>query len=243
MSDLAARPSRVLVALAGALLVLAGPLLLAAAAYGAGQATDGICAGDTGVTVVVDGSALDGGTQIRCVPDAEGMSGLEALQKAGFDVTGTRRYGKAMVCRIDNRPSPQRELAITGDEDYRETCTNTVPTAALWAYWHAENGGEWAYSQRGPKSRTVQPGGFEGWSFTLNASEDGNPPGVDPVREGASARSESAASEQASGNAATDEEPDGSSVAPWVAGAVIVVAGLGSLVSVRRRRARGNGDT
>lgn len=247
--------SRAALALAGLTLLLGAatlfpPASLPAAAYAStaagGASHDGYCTEDTGVTVVVDASALDGGVSIRCVPDAAGMSGLEALKAAGFDVTGTRRYGEAFVCRIDNRPGPGRKLSIPGNDDYRETCANTPPTAAMWSYWSADDG-DWAYSQAGPKSAEVEPGDAQGWSFSLDKPEAGNPPGVGPVRQGAAPAQDAtrtpspdATAAPSAGSGSDASGSDGGSVAPWAAaGVIVVLGGLGSLAALRRRRTGG----
>jgi len=147
------------------------------------QGTPGYCTDGSGVTVVVDASALDGPVIVRCAPDGDAGSGLEALKDAGFQIEGTQRFGEGFICRIENQPSATQRLELDGDDGYRESCLDTPPTAASWSYWHADNGGSWEYSQYGASTATVPPGGFEGWAFSLN-QPPGSPaaPGVAPVR-------------------------------------------------------------
>lgn len=205
----------------------------------AGEASRGSCNGDTGVTVVVDASALGGRTTVRCVANAEGMSGLEVLKAAGFDVTGTRRYGDGFVCRIDGRPGPHEKLPIAGNDDYRETCSDTPPADAVWTYWHGEDG-TWTFSQQGPGGVEVTPGDVEGWSFALNPKGHGKPPGVAPT----SAASAGNGSGESSTSHAVPARTDGGLTGTWVAVAVIVLLGvLGSLTAARRRRARRDAGT
>ncbi|MDT0341115.1 hypothetical protein [Streptomyces litchfieldiae] len=131
----------------------------------------GFCPDASGVTVVVDFGELGGGRVVRCAPGAP-ADGLAALRGAGFEVAGTNRWGDAFVCRINGRPGADRE-----------PCVDTPPASAYWSYWHAENGGEWTYSQRGATYRTPDEGTFEGWSFSLDQGEEqAPPPGVPPVR-------------------------------------------------------------
>jgi len=145
----------------------------------------GFCADDTGVTVVVDFQQLGGDAIVRCFPDAQGHTGLDALKGAGFQIEGVQRWGEAFVCRIENRPSAVDPLAIDGDEDYRERCIDTPPAAGYWSYWQAGNNCGWSYSQWGLKNRAAAPGGFEGWSFSLNATADSGPkPRIAAVRPG-----------------------------------------------------------
>ncbi|WP_018681365.1 hypothetical protein [Actinokineospora enzanensis] len=150
-----------------------------------GKGLPGFCPGPTGVTVVVDFQRLGGITIVRCYPNADPGTGLDALKGAGFQIAGAARWGEGFVCRIENRPSAVETLPIAGHEDYREGCVNTPPATGYWSYWHASNGCAWTYSQWGVKNRQFVQGGFEGWSFSLNATTTSNPqPRVAPVRPG-----------------------------------------------------------
>jgi len=119
------------------------------------------CSGTSGVTVVVDFTALGGGVQIGCAP-GDPATGLAALQGAGFTVTGTARWGLTFVCRIDGLPTSATD-----------PCVNTPPATAYWSYWHAPSGGAWSYSTSGASSYDPAPGSVEGWSFG-----SGTAPGV-----------------------------------------------------------------
>jgi hypothetical protein len=184
---------RTLTALA-ALVLAAGvgvgvPTTAAAAGY------DGVCTGGdalTGVTVVIDFQELDGNggtaapTIIRCSPNASpgtARTGIKALQDAGIAVTGTARWGLGFVCRLGNRPSATEVIPRTSNPTYREACVVTPPAEAYWSYWHADGSAiTWTYSSLGALNRNVVPGGFEGWSFSLNKTAATNPPpGVAPT--------------------------------------------------------------
>lgn len=136
----------------------------AAPAQAAGY--NGYCKTSSGVTVVVDFRGLGGGVAIRCAPARSGATGLDALHAAGIPVTGsTGMYGDSVVCTLYGKP--------------KRVCPRMPPADAYWSYWHASNGGSWTYSSDGLKSRTVIPGGFEGWSFAQGANVA---PGAAPSR-------------------------------------------------------------
>ncbi|MEU0081287.1 hypothetical protein ABZY58_25590 [Micromonospora tulbaghiae] len=138
-------------------------------AVAAGSA--GYCPDASGVTVVVDFNELGGGTVVRCAPGTQ-ATGLAALKNAGFQITGTLRWGEGFICRIEGKPS-----AAT------EKCVDTPPASAYWSYWHASNGGSWTYSDKGVLNRKPASGSFEGWSFSLNRNASDAPrPGVTPKR-------------------------------------------------------------
>ncbi|MGW4831921.1 ABC transporter substrate-binding protein [Amycolatopsis japonica] len=145
----------------------------------------GFCKDATGVTVVVDFQQLGGTTIVRCNPQTTRGTGLDALKGAGFQIAGVQRWGESFVCRVENRPSAAETVPITGRGDYREPCVDTPPAQAYWSYWHASNNCAWDYSQWGVKNRDFIPGGFEGWSFSLNATTQSNPvPRISAVRPG-----------------------------------------------------------
>jgi hypothetical protein len=165
------------VAAASALTALGPAAPASAEAVGA----PGYCTDDTGVTVVVDFSALGGDVVVRCAPGTggQGFTGLDALTQAGFAVAGTQRWGMEFVCRIQGRPTAHEDLAIPGDDSYHEDCGDTPPETAYWGYWYASNGGSWRYSSTSAASRSTIKGGFEGWSFHLG-SGSAHPPPVSP---------------------------------------------------------------
>jgi hypothetical protein len=180
--------------LAGAALVTLGlgasGLAAAATADAAvtGASVDGVCPDTDGVTVVVDFKELGGSTIVRCVTEdvGKGFTGLDALHAAGIPVQGVSRWGEGFVCRLAGRPSAAEDIPVEGDAGYSEACINTPPTTAYWSYWSARAGGAWAYSSIGLKNRDVIPGGFEGWSFSLNRTSPPQP-GVAPRRDTPSA--------------------------------------------------------
>lgn len=138
--------------------------------------TDGLCTTDTGVTLVVDYQEL-GGRILKCVDDVPaGTSGLQLLKLAGVTAEGTIHDGPSFVCRLNGRPSATENLPVTGSPDYRETCVTTPSQTAFWSYWYSSDGEDWTFAQMGGASREVVPGGYEGWSFSLNNTDTTNPP-------------------------------------------------------------------
>lgn len=156
-----ARARPVLAAVAVAALLLGGRTAAAGPAVAAG----GACPGASGVTVVVDSTALGGGVSVRCAPGAP-ASGLAALTGAGFAVQMVLNVPKA-VCRINNLPGPDKQ-----------DCVNMPPGNAFWSYWHASRGGSWAFAQGGAGSWTPRPGSVEGWAFST--ASPAAPPAVAP---------------------------------------------------------------
>lgn len=137
--------------------------------------SEGVCPDASGVTVVVDFRSLGGSTIVRCAHGPQ-QTGLHALENAGISVTGTNRWGKAFVCRLEGKPAVDRE-----------PCVDTPPASAYWSYWHATDGGSWVYADRGVRNRTPAEGTFEGWSFYAGDSDGDTPAGYleprfDPVR-------------------------------------------------------------
>lgn len=148
----------------GLALLLAATLGLVVAEPTPRAAHASACSGTSGVTVVVDFTAFGGGVQVQCAL-GDPATGLEALQDAGFTVTGTARWGLAFVCRIDGLPTPADE-----------PCINTPPATAYWSYWHAPSGGSWSYSSSGASSYDPAPGTVEGWSFGAGSAPSIPPP-------------------------------------------------------------------
>src|SRR5699024_7838709 len=78
-----------------------------------------------------------------------GVSGLQALEKAGFSVQTIDNGG--FVCQIDGKPD-------------RSVCKDSA-NGTSWYYYYAGSDGTWKYSSLGAGNRTVIEGGYEGWNF------------------------------------------------------------------------------
>jgi hypothetical protein len=144
------------------------------------NSADGVCLHPDGVTVVLDFQQLGGSMVTRCVTGLPaGATGLQALEAADIPVVAVTGQPGA-VCRLDGRPSATETIPVKGDSDYHESCAKFPPANAYWSYWQASNKGKWAYAQAGPNTQKVIPGGFEGWSFSLNTSNS-PAPRINPV--------------------------------------------------------------
>lgn len=160
---------------------ISAALIWVAVAPADAEVVSGRCTTDSGVTLVVDATALGGSLDVRCIEDvAPGTTGLQLLQQAGYTAQGTAHDGPGFVCRINGMPGVNDTLQV-GGRDYREACVSTPPAGAFWGYWHAPNGGPWTFSNYGGASREVILGGYEGWAFSLGNTRETNPaPGIEP---------------------------------------------------------------
>ena len=132
----------------------------------AAAAHAGPCAGTTGVTLVVDATALGGGVEVSCALGAQ-ANGWDALEHAGHTVSPVSNQPGA-VCTIDGRP--QGGNAACWAKNY-------------WSYWHAPNtnaGSTWTYSRECACTYEPSPGSVEGWKFT-KISNTNEPPAAGPV--------------------------------------------------------------
>lgn len=160
-----------------------------------------------GVTVVVDDGA---DVQARCAP--AGVSGMQALEEAGFSVYTTDHGG--FVCQIDGKPD-------------KSQCKDSANETS-WYYFHAGDDAKWKSSSLGAGNRTVIEGGYEGWNFGPKEPPDYE---AGPDSEG-SASDSSAAGRPAESSTADDS----TSLATWAAGAVVIVVIIASIVASVRRR-------
>lgn len=199
----------------------AAPLPATTAVEPAGEA----CAGDAGVTVVVDLTDLGGDVEVGC---AEGTpaSGAQALVDAGFTDT---RDGAQMICAIDGLPDP---------------CPTTFE-GSWWSYWSAEADGEWVAYEVGADQSTPQPGTVEGWRY-FDGSAGPTVTPTEALATAASAETEETeetaqdgtshdTGDPSSADAGTDEDGPGS-VTPLVLGAALAVLLVAAVVGLTRRR-------
>ncbi|OYN92485.1 hypothetical protein [Parenemella sanctibonifatiensis] len=131
----------------------------------------GKCRGEDGISVVVDSTQFDAGGQvtIRCVrgmPD-ESLA-LTVIRTAGFSIQGTARFGDALVCRVDGRPSATEKLVDRDGRPHYETCANTPEASAYWTFWYSRPGQRsWTFSQQGVAGRWVDNGELLALVFQL----------------------------------------------------------------------------
>lgn len=115
-------------------------------------------AGCSGVTIVVDFSALGGGVDTGCAA-GDPSNGFAALQAAGFGYAFVPRQ-PGFICQINSAPNP----------------CNGAPPDAYWSYWHGQPGGSWSYSGSGAGSHDPTPGSVEGWAFGAGGAPSMAPP-------------------------------------------------------------------
>jgi hypothetical protein len=148
-------PGRRLVSLF-ACLALASALVVAEAPLDPANAS--ACSGSTGVSVVVDFTAL-GGSVVTACDTGTPATGLAALTGAGFSYAYVPRY-PGFICTINALPNP----------------CNGAPATAYWSYWHASPGGTWSYSTVGAGSYAPPQGSVEGWAFGAGTAPSITPP-------------------------------------------------------------------
>ena len=204
------------------------PLLAVAPAQ---AAPDGACTDPTGVTVVVDATALGGDVSIGCADDSP-ATGTDALRQAGFTDT---RDASGLICAVDNLPDP---------------CPTTFE-GSYWSYWNAQDG-TWQAYMEGSDTAAPQPGGIEGWRWSdgsagpdvdLTALTTPTPEATDPATETASpattATDAPSATETLAPGGQVDEQSSGGTSVPWF-GIVVGLIALGLVVTtaVVMRRGR-----
>ncbi len=227
-----ATPSRARV-IPALLLAVAGTLSASAAISAPLAATanaDGACADESGVTVVVDATELEGDVIVSCAADP--ATGTEALAQAGISET---RDPSGYICAVDGLPDP---------------CP-TEFTGSYWSYWTAAPGGVWTAYAEGSDTAVPAAGTVEGWRY----GDGTQPPAVAPADvlpgTGAQAAEETedgAAEAAAPGLAAAPEdgeEPDESDgpsdgLSVWFGAAVgiAIIGGLVGLIVRLRRQSR-----
>ncbi|WP_109211377.1 MULTISPECIES: hypothetical protein [Microbacterium] len=133
------------------------------------EITTGPCEGDTGVTVIVDGSALeDGSLDQWCVTTDEPIVAADAFSIAAVQTEGTDEYGDQVVCRVNGLPAEDQAIPAEDGSDYFETCEAMPAAFAYWSLWVKPAGGEWGYAQEGASTQELEPGDAVELLFTLN---------------------------------------------------------------------------
>ncbi len=130
--------------------------------------TDAACTGESGVTVVVDASALEGEAQEKCVVTAEPVTAADALLLAGIETEGTEEYGDQVVCRVDGVPAEDTAIRAEDGSDYFEMCAAMPAAFAYWSLWVKPAGGEWGYAQEGLPTLRLEPGDAVELLFTVH---------------------------------------------------------------------------
>jgi hypothetical protein len=105
----------------------------------------------------------------RCVVlNGNSETAKNVLASAGISVEGTKAFGDAVVCRVNNVPSAEEELIIEGEDPYLETCEDMPAAFAYWALWVKESdSAEWGYAMEGISSLQLTKGQSVGLVFSL----------------------------------------------------------------------------
>ena len=127
--------------------------------------SDGSC---DGVAVQINFSGEAENIERCVVLNGNSETAKNVLASAGISIEGTKAFGDAVVCRVNNVPSAQEELVINGEEPYLETCEDMPAAFAYWALWVKESdGAEWGYAMEGISSLQLTKGQSVGLAFSL----------------------------------------------------------------------------
>ncbi|HLI61731.1 MAG TPA: hypothetical protein VKV21_18895 [Solirubrobacteraceae bacterium] len=140
--------------------ILAVALLAAGAAAGrAAPLRD--CTPRHGTIVAVDFAHWGGPIVRGCGVGAR--TGYALLHAAGFTTAGDAHDGPGIVCRIGDAAFRHGTQYPTPSQ---ESCVQTPPTTAYWAFWLARPGSNhWSYSPLGAMGDVPRPGEVELWIF------------------------------------------------------------------------------
>ncbi|MFC6153493.1 hypothetical protein [Nocardioides yefusunii] len=208
-----------------ALAVVLTASTLTVGAHAADPGTGGACAAD-GVRVLVDFGALsdpDGpegvpGRLTACDDDVAGERADRSIVDAGVELTWASR-SPGFVCRVQGLPAD-------------DACVNASPADAYWAIWWAAAGDtEWVYSAQGLSSLRTPQGGAVALVWHTGRGRASSPD-VSPADLATAAADHTVAPE------GTDVNVD-EGLPVWVPVVlIVVVAGVGGAVVVRRRKAQ-----
>ena len=114
------------------------------------------------VNVYVDFASLDKGSKLsKCIPVSGQDTALNILAKTDIELSGTDKYGLAVVCRVNNLPGPDQE-----------SCSVMPPEDAFWAFivknkMSATNlFPKWGWAQKGVSEVYFRPGDSLGLVFS-----------------------------------------------------------------------------
>jgi hypothetical protein len=106
------------------------------------------------VNLYINYNVLDKGTKItKCIDTDAKMTGLDVLKKANFEIEGTKQYGLAVVCRVNNLPDKNSE-----------SCQGMPSEKAYWAIIIKEKQvlplptKEWGWGQLAINQQYLNPG-------------------------------------------------------------------------------------
>lgn len=150
----------------GAIMAVTALALAACTPPPAPTYTNGVCPGDSGVTVVVDFTAdLNNQTVVRCALGPQ-ATGIKALQNIGMPVnTNAPNAFPGSVCTIKSLPTQGYPYCWS--------------EGGFWGYWAAaDQGSEWGFSPIGAGQGPLTEGSVIGFSWAQGFNS--NPPRVAP---------------------------------------------------------------
>ena len=116
------------------------------------------------INLYVDYSSLDNGTKItKCIEVTNSTIALEFLKNANLKIEGTKKYGLAVVCRINGLP-----------DEKIESCESMPPENAYWAIIIKEKKlipfpkSEWGWGQLSIDQQYLSPGDSIGLVWANN---------------------------------------------------------------------------
>ena len=116
------------------------------------------------VNLYVDYGSVDNGAKVtKCVPISGKTNALDILDKAKLNIEGTRKYGDAVVCRVNGLPDKSVE-----------SCEIMPPENAYWAVIIKKKqvipfpSNEWGWAQKGINETFLSPGDNLGLVFSTN---------------------------------------------------------------------------
>jgi len=128
-------------------------------------ASDGSC---DGVAVVINFSGEAENLERCVVLNGNSETAKNVLASAGISVEGTKAFGDAVVCRVNNVPSKDSELLVEGEEPYLETCEDMPAAFAYWGLWVKESPqADWGYAMEGISSLQLTKGQAVGLAFSI----------------------------------------------------------------------------
>ena len=117
---------------------------------------------DNCINLYVDYGPLDGGTKLtKCIDVSTKTTALNVLKKANLEIEGTKKYGLAIVCRVNDLPDQKAE-----------SCEIMPPEKAYWAVIIKEKQTiifprkEWGWGQLAIDQQYLSPGDSVGLVWT-----------------------------------------------------------------------------
>lgn len=128
-------------------------------------ASDGSC---DGVVVAVNFSGY--GDDINNCISISGQSAKakDVLSAAGVKTEGTKAFGDAITCRVNQIPGANQKISIAGEPEYVEKCQDVPSALAYWGFFAKSAGSdEWEFATSAPADLEVYRGDSIGFAFAV----------------------------------------------------------------------------